>query len=318
MIQNTTDNHHFYLAPIRGVTDALFRTVFHRHFPYFDEAVAPFINPQRSANFKDSYLRDVFFEENTLLPVTPQLLYNNKEDFVSLSKRLEDMGHTRINWNLGCPAPQVANKKRGSGLLPYPDRICELLDYALPQLQARLTIKMRLGFKSPTEIEHLLLKFNDFDLHEIIIHPRIGKQLYKGTVNLEGFEKCRSLSSHTLVYNGDITTTDFFHTLKNRFPEIKQWMIGRGALSTPFLLAEIKGLSFSEDEKKRQVLEFHDDIYLQIKDKLSGPGHLLSRMKQIWTYMIHSFPGQEKILKKIRKASAEKKYLEAVDELKEF
>ena len=54
-----------------------------------------------------------------------------------------------------------------------------------------------------------------FPLKEIIIHARLGKQLYTGRVDLETFALCREHSRHELVYNGDITDIAVFPSLLN-------------------------------------------------------------------------------------------------------
>lgn len=209
----------------------------------------------------------------------------------------------------------VASKKRGSGLLPYPQRIVELLQEVMAKLNSEISIKTRLGYTDPGELELLLPLLNEFDLKEIVIHPRIGKQLYRGNADPEGFDRCRKLSNHTLVYNGDITNPEKFYTLTGRFPEINRWMIGRGAVADPFLLATIKGISFSQKQKSEKLQDFHTDLYDHLKIRLSGHSHLLGRMKQIWAYFIESFPTKKKVLKKIRKASTDLKYQKAIDEL---
>ncbi len=307
--------HFFYLAPIKGVTDALFRNVYHNHFPYFDGTIAPFINPQRFANFKDKYIADILPENNSGMPVVPQLIYNNAEDFIVLGKRLQDFGYAHINWNLGCPAPMVANKKRGSGFLPYTDKIIMMLEEIIHNLDAEISIKTRLGFKDSEDIARLLPLLEPLPIKEITIHPRIGKQLYRGSADLEAFATCRNLTHHNLVYNGDIRSASVFFALTQKFTDVHRWMIGRGALANPFLLAEIKGFSLDETFRKETLKSFHDEIYGQLRDNLSGPGHLLSKMKQIWAYLIESFPEKKKLLKKIRKANAEKIYQKAIDEV---
>ncbi|MBU3984360.1 MAG: hypothetical protein KJ985_13055, partial [Proteobacteria bacterium] len=55
------------------------------------------------------------------------------------------------------------------------------------------------------------------------------------------------------------------------------------------------------------------ELYAGYKKSLAGPSHLLGRMKQIWFYLAASFPGQQKIWKKIKKASTEEHYLAAID-----
>lgn len=311
-----TEQPFLYLAPLRGITDVLFRNVFVRHFGGFDMAVAPFINPQRSPSGKKKMLADLFPEENTALPVIPQLLDNRAEDFLHLAKRLEDLGYTSINWNLGCPAPMVANKGRGSGFLPYPDDIIRLLDAVIPQLSATLSIKMRLGFHDKGESIDLLPRFNDYPLDEIIIHPRIGKQMYKGTTDQDGFAACLDLTRHRVVYNGDIISRDVYNALALRFPSIKRWMIGRGVLADPFLAEELKGvLNTDQIERKARIRAFHDELLEAYRQRLSGPGHLLGKTKQLWLYLISSFPGKEKPFKKLKKAKTEEQLLTAVEQM---
>ncbi|MGB3211855.1 MAG: tRNA-dihydrouridine synthase family protein [Desulforhopalus sp.] len=305
-----------YLAPIRGLTDALFRETFSSHFDGFDAAVAPFINPQKKSLYEDKMIRDVLPVHNTGIPIIPQLLHTDPEDFLVLAHRLAGLGYKHINWNLGCPAPMVARKKRGSGLLPYPEKIVTLLNRVLPELDIELSIKTRLGFHDHSETRVLLPELNRFRLKEIIIHTRLGKQLYRGKTDPEGFAVCRKLSSHTLTYNGDINDIMTYRSLADRFPTVTRWMLGRGALGNPFLGEEIKGYPRQSEEKRRDRLyTFHDDLFDRYTERLSGPSHLLGRVKHLWLYLIASFPGKEKLLKKILKSNSPEKYRDAVDRL---
>ena len=305
-----------YLAPIRGLTDSLFRETFHHHFSGFDAAVAPFINPQRKSLYEDSMIRDVLPQNNRGLPIIPQLLHTDPEQFLVLARRLADLGYTHVNWNLGCPAPMVARKKRGSGLLPYPDEIVSILEQVMPRLGVELSIKTRLGFHDRAELPALLPELNNFALKEIIIHARLGKQLYKGTTDPDGFAACLERSRHTIAYNGDINDVETFRSLASRFPAINRWMIGRGALANPFLTEEIKGSPVDSAEKRKdRIFAFHADLYHRYTERLSGPSHILGRVKQLWTYLIFSFPGQEKSLKKILKSTTRENYNRAIDQL---
>ncbi len=305
-----------YLAPIRGLTDALFRETFSRHFNGFDAAVAPFISPQKKSLYEDKMIRDVLPENNTVIPVVPQLLHTDPEDFLVLAHRLTGLGYTHINWNLGCPAPMVARKKRGSGLLPYPEEIVDLLTKILPELTIELSIKTRLGFSDHTETKALLPELNQFQLKEIIIHARLGKQLYKGTTDPDGFDMCRQQSNHTLTYNGDINNLETFRVLDQRFPDINRWMLGRGALGNPFLAEEIKGYpQQTAAQKKLRLYNFHNELYSRYTERLSGPSHLLGRVKHLWLYLIASFPGNGKLLKKILKSSSLPGYRAVVEQL---
>jgi tRNA-dihydrouridine synthase B len=301
------------MAPLKGITDYLFRRVYTSHFSGIDRAIAPFINPQRKGPYPDKLIADVLPENNSSLTLIPQIINTEPEGFIELANRLYDIGYTEINWNLGCPVRMVASKRRGAGMLPYPEEIAALLDTAIPQMKPALSIKMRLGYQEVHESQTLLPMLNDYPLSEIIIHPRLGIQLYRGTPDLDQFQACSARTAHRLVYNGDIINLSGFSELQQRCAPVHRWMIGRGLLSNPFLPAEIKGIRFSSDERSEKLQLFHDDLYHGLKERLSGPGHLLGRMKQVWIYYIHAFPGKEKLLKKITRAPSEKSYLKAVD-----
>lgn len=304
------------LAPIRGITDCHFRSLFHRHFPGFDSALAPFINPQRHSLFKTGQLKDVLPAANLELAVTPQLLHTNREDFLFLARRLQEFGYQEVNWNLGCPAPMVARKQRGSGLLPYPDQILDFLDQVIPgltQLRMHLSIKTRLGYQDRRELFDLLPRLDQYPLKEIIIHGRLGSQMYKGEIDLDGFGHCLACSQHSIVYNGDITSKEVFDTLQQQFPKVDKWMIGRGALANPFLPAEIKGRIISG--QRRQLQAFHDELYECYSDLLDGPAHLLGRMKQLWIYLSAFFPPEHKTWKLIKKCKTEPDYQGVVKKL---
>ncbi|MBM9512815.1 tRNA-dihydrouridine synthase family protein [Desulfogranum marinum] len=303
-----------YMAPLRGITDALFRRVYTRHFSGVDAVLAPFIIPHPQAIQSKKLLKDIIPEANVSgLKLIPQLLNSSADDFLAVAARIHDLGYDEVNWNLGCPAPMVAKKKRGSGLLPYPDEIESLLEKVMPRLKPRLSIKMRLGYRDYEESMELLPRLNKYPLAEIIIHPRLGTQLYKGKASPEHFSSRMDHTRHTLVYNGDIVSLESFTELQEKLPGIDRWMIGRGLVADPLLPEKIKGIKIPEEQKQKRLTLFHDELYAAMKENLSGPGHLLGRMKQVWPYFIDSFPEKKKQLKKIIKASTETKYLEAVE-----
>jgi tRNA-dihydrouridine synthase B len=304
-----------YLAPLKSITDSLFRRVFGAHFGGVDAAVAPFINPQRASSYPDKLVRDLLPERNREITVIPQILNNEPQGFSALARRLHELGYQEINWNLGCPARQVVKKQRGAGLLPHPDTVCRLLDTVLPELPGRLSIKMRVGLHDEAEAAALLPRLNDYPLSEIIIHPRLGDEFYRGLADPDRFARCMTLTGHRLCYNGDIRTMADYLRLAHRFTGINRWMIGRGLLADPFLAETIKGESTSAAPRKRRLAAFHDDLYTGLEEQMSGPGHLLGRLKQIWCYFIGAFPDKQQYLKKITRAGSLDSYRRAVEQI---
>lgn len=312
----TTNNQNkfiLYLAPLRGLTEYTYRNAFARHFDGFDAAVAPFIPTMTSARFRKTHLKDVLPENNHAMPIIPQIIGNNPADFIPLAKCLFDLGYETVNWNLGCPFPMVAKKQRGSGLLPYPQKIESFLEATIPAIPNRLSIKARLGRKKTDEILTLLEIFNQYPLDEVIVHPRTGEQMYNGEPDLDMFEKCLAVSAHTMVYNGDINDLDTFKLFSERFKTVDRWMIGRGALVNPFLPAIIKAGNDGCANKVEIFRVFYDDLFEQYRQVFHGPGHLLDRMKGFWTYFCRSFKDSHKIKKKIHRTQTLDRYLKIVD-----
>jgi tRNA-dihydrouridine synthase len=302
-----------YLAPLRGLTEYIYRNAFSRHFDGFDAAVSPFIPTMTAVRFKKTHLKDVLPENNHAMPIIPQIIGNSPGDFIPLAQSLFDLGYETVNWNLGCPFPMVAKKQRGSGLLPYPQKIEAFLEATISAIPNRLSVKVRLGRKKTDEILTLLPIFNQYPLDEVIVHPRTGKQMYDGEPDLDMFEKCLQVSEHKIVYNGDINDLATFKIFSERFKTVDRWMIGRGALANPFLPATIKNGKDDSANKVDVFRAFYDDLFEQYRQAFHGPGHLLDRMKGFWTYFSRSFQNSRQIKKKIHRTQKLDRYQKIVD-----
>jgi len=311
-----TMKHTLYLAPLRGFTTFTYRNVFARFFKGIDLAVAPFVSTVSSRHIKDSMLKDLLPENNRGMRVVPQLIGKNPDDFIALAQKLGDMGYDTVNWNLGCPFPQVAKKGRGSGMLPYPDRVDAFLEKVIPAVSVRISVKTRLGRHDVNEIFDLMPVFNRYPLSELIIHPRTGVQMYDGVTYPDVFAACVPLSRHLLVYNGDIRTKQDFETLAARFPEIDRWMLGRGVLSNPLLpenICNAESEMQASEEKIRRFREFHNALFAEYLLIFRGSHFLVERMIGYWYYFSQAFAENRKFSRKLRKIRKPVEYMELVN-----
>ncbi|MBA4368120.1 MAG: tRNA dihydrouridine synthase DusB [Desulfobacterium sp.] len=301
-------NPMFYMAPIRGITNSVYRNIFSEFFNGFDLAVAPFISTIQGKKITRSHIKDILPENNTGLPIVPQLMSNKGDDFINFAVRLFDLGYDTVNWNLGCPFPMVAKKKRGSGLLPYPEQIDSFLSHVIPRIPGQISIKCRLGRNQDDEISRLIPVFNRYPLKEVIIHPRTGIQMYEGPINLDRFEMCLESIEHPVVYNGDIRCLDDFLVLSSRLKKVDRWMIGRGVLINPFLPEILKTKEDRITGKLQKIKDFHDSLLEQYKASMSGPAHVLDKMKGFWYYLSQAFQNPDLIFKKIKKTKSIDKF----------
>jgi tRNA-dihydrouridine synthase B len=305
-----------HASPLQGFTDFRFRNAFQRFFGGIDQYIAPFILVNGKMEIKPGNERDILPENNKSLFLIPQIVTKDAGEFLFVAKHVQNLGYNELNWNLGCPYPMIAKRGMGSGLLKMPGKIDEILTRVCAESDIQVSVKMRLGYENPQEIFHVLPVLEKYRLANITIHPRIGKQLYKGDVDLKTFEECLSLSSHKIFYNGDITSVRSFQEMKDRFPSINNWMIGRGLIADPFLPSMIKADNPVYPENRYDVFNsFHDTLFSSYEESLSGPKHLLMKMYSFWEYFIKSFTHSPKGLKKIGKAQSVSVYREVVKQI---
>ena len=235
------------LAPMQGLKELLFRRVYEECFPgAIRLAVTPFLslthnlhnllNDKSQSTTLRHYLRDVLPEANVgSIPITPQILGKEPEEFIALGNRLYDMGYSEVNWNIGCPMRNITGKHRGSGILPYPEEVRAVLDAVMPELKPQLSVKMRIGLRQKEEIFQLVPVLNDYPLASVTIHPRLGRQQYTGVPDMETFGQVLPLIKHPVIYNGDIRTAADIQQIKEMYPKVSDFMVGRGILYTPTL-----------------------------------------------------------------------------------
>jgi len=300
-----------YLAPLQGFTDFVYRKVYSEVFPQVDAFFIPYISVKNHEVIK-KYRKEILPENNRQNRVIPQVLAAAPEEMTFLAAYLSDFGYTEINLNLGCPYPMVTNRGMGAGLLPHPEKIEEILAAFFEKSSLKLSVKMRAGLITPAEIEKIIPVLNQFSLTEVILHPRIAKQLYEGVIIDSAFQFAYENLQHRLVYNGDVNTIESIENRMVKYPETSHFMLGRGILMNPFLPAEIKGVVLNEAEKKETLILFHKkmlDEYLAVMD---NPGNALNKMKQFWLYFCLNFNDPRKCLKKIEKSGNFTKYHVAV------
>ena len=303
-------------SPLQGFTDFRFRNAQNKLFGGIDTFYSPYIRLNGKMVIKASYERDLLPENNSDLEVIPQVITNDADEFLYVAKYVRELGYKELNWNLGCPYPMVTKAGMGSGLISHPEKINNILHRAHTESDILVSMKMRLGYDTCDEILDVLPILDTYPLKNIAIHARIGKQLYKGGVNLDAFQQCIDNTKHKLYYNGDITSVAKFHEMQKRFPTIDHWMIGRGLISDPFLPNMIKNNTAEYPANKIELFSaFHDTLYAIYSESLSGSTHILLKMYHLWEYFSATFTNSHKVLKKIKKAQSIRNYEAAVAEI---
>lgn len=292
-----------YMAPMEGVTDSIFRNVFKKYYGGVDKYFTPFLSPNDTRKFTTKEWREINPEQNDINDVIPQLLCNKADHFLWACKEIAPLGYKEINFNLGCPSGTVVAKRKGSGLLYFPEELDKCLYEIFDGVSAidsnlKISIKTRLGKVDPEEFYEILDIYNKYPISELTIHPRIQSDFYKERVRPEYFDYASKNTDIPLVYNGDLNTTDDIMACFKEYPGINAVMLGRGLVTNPPLVLDSEESQFDY----KLFRQFHDELVDQYSSILSGDTPLLHRMKEFWSFWAKQFPDKEKEIKKLRKA----------------
>ena len=284
------------LAPMQGLTEVMFRRVYEECFPgAIALAVSPFLSLTHG-NLADAWdkIEDVLPENNVgSIPVIPQILGKEPDEFVALGNRLYELGYSELNWNMGCPMRKVAAKHRGSGILPYPDEVRSILDNVLPQLKPHLSVKVRLGLKSTDDIFRLIPVLNDYPLASVTVHPRLGRQQYNGHPDLDTFARVLPMLKAPVVYNGDIVTGADARGIRERFPGVADLMVGRGVLYRPTLPLDIADPDRDTSNDLRLAAHFIEHLVQEILSTMPTDQARIRKIKEYWCLVWKSLPISE-------------------------
>lgn len=304
-----------HFAPLQGYTDAPYRQAHARIFGGIARYYSPFVRVEHGEiRRKDE--RDIKPENNRGVELVPQLIASDTDKLRRIADLFVSQGYREIDINLGCPFPMLAKRHNGSGMLPYPDEVETLLSTACTSYpDVRFSVKMRLGWDSPEESLALLPLLNSLPLSYIILHPRLGKQQYKGEPDMESFARFYEECRKPLFYNGDLLTLSDLQNLTERFPRLAGAVIGRGLLANPALAMEYaQGQPLAPIELKERVRQLHTDLFSHYANLLEGGDRqLLTKMKTFWEYLLPD--ADRKARKAIHKAGNLANYQEAVNRL---
>ena len=224
------------------------------------------------------------------------------------------MGYQEVNLNLGCPSGTVVAKRKGAGFLAEPAELEHFLQDIFAELSGEvdISIKTRIGIAQPEEFVELLDVYNQFPVKELIVHPRVQKDMYNNKPNWEVFAQCVQESKNPLCYNGDIFTVADYQRFCDAFPQVEAVMLGRGILRNPGLLDEIR---YHKPLDMGVLRQFHDEILQGYEAAFSGDKPVLFKMKELWGYLLPLFPNSSDYAKKIRKVERISEYKGIVDNI---
>ncbi len=312
------------LAPMEGITTYVYRNALNRHFGGVDKYYTPFLT---ASNIKGREKRDVDPANNDVNILIPQVLVNDAELFLTIAKQLQALGYNEVNLNLGCPSGTVTAKGRGAGFLDKTDELDRFLEQIFDKSPIDISIKTRIGMEFISEWEDIAEIYVKYPAKEIIIHPRVGKELYKGHAHTDIYADmvkrlAPKMPNTIFTYNGDITSPEVLDNIRKTISSTEGFngsdasdknirlsniMIGRGVIANPALCYEIRNGQKIDSFKKR-FLAFHEELIENYLIEMNYEDQVVKKMKELWVYLAKGLDLPSKVIKELLKATSLSSY----------
>lgn len=285
----------YYFAPMEGLTDSIYRRAHHKYFSGVDRYYMPFLSPTIHRSLTHREDRELPMADSEAFAAVPQVLTKVADDFLWAAQVCRDRGYDEVNLNVGCPSGTVVSKGKGSGMLRDLDALNRFLEDIFRSSVLPISVKTRLGLENSEEFPAILDIYNQYPIKELTIHPRVRKQFYNGSVDMELFRYAARNSTNPLCYNGDLTSMAQIDAIAAEFPQVKAVMIGRGLVADPGLLCGGTDVAALE--------QFMNALLEEYTAAFGGSRNAMFRLKENWGLLHTRFEGVDKLWKKLRKTT---------------
>jgi nifR3 family TIM-barrel protein len=232
------DRFPLYLAPMAGVTDTVFRQLAKEHGA--DVMVTEFVSAEGIFRRNERTLEYLEFELAER-PLGVQLFGADPENLGEAARLvIEWKKPDFIDLNFGCPVNKVVSKNGGSSLL----RDCPLLEKIARSVVTAcapvpVTAKIRIGWSAETVNAPVTARIlEDAGIAAVAVHGRTKEQGYSGVADWDVIAQTAAAVRIPVIGNGDLTSAG--DVASRMSTGVRGVMLGRAAMSAPWIFAEIK------------------------------------------------------------------------------
>lgn len=242
------------LAPMQEITDLPFMDLI-GEYGAPDYFFTEYFRVHPSSRPEKHILRSIV-ENRTGRPVFAQLMGHDAEQLARTARELHEYPIAGIDFNMGCPAPLIYKGNVGGGLLRDPERIDQVIGALRDAVPGLLTVKMRIGFDSTKNFQHILELFNKHGVNLLSVHGRTVQERYFGDVHYDMIAEAVRIAKCPVLANGNITSaakaqrvlaeTGAFGVMMGRHAVRNPWIFRQfrelcsGLPVTPITLADVR------------------------------------------------------------------------------
>lgn len=225
------------LAPMAGLTHSVLRQV----IAYFGGCglLATEMLPARRLPTQSPIHSPALLRDGVEKPLSYQLLVGDENEVEPAIEALHRLGAEAIDFNMGCPSSIVTRFGAGSVLMENPDTVRRIVNTARRLTVLPLTAKIRLGMElDENKLKPFCTMLEDEGIDLLTVHARLQKEPFGRKPRWSWCGRIKEWLTIPLVVNGGIfSSLDAVRCLEQSGAD--GLMLGRGAISKPWLFSEI-------------------------------------------------------------------------------
>ena len=228
------------LAPMAGITDAIFRTIAREHGAElaFTEMVSA-----KGLSYENARTEDMLELGPDESLVCVQLFGREPEVLAAQAAKVEEQLAGKlfsVNINMGCPARKIVSKGDGSALMRTPEVAEAIVKACKARVTVPVTVKFRRGYELGQETcVEFAKRMEAAGADAMTVHGRFAMQYYKGESDPGAIARVKAAVSVPVVGNGDVRSgADALAMLRDTGCDAI--MVARAAEGNPWVFADIR------------------------------------------------------------------------------
>ena len=276
------------LAPMAGLTHSPFRQVLFG-FGGVGLASTEMLSAKRLPT-ENPGISPYLIRADMEKPLSYQLLTSTVAELAPAIDVLHKVKADAIDLNMGCPAPAVGKFGAGISLMEQPELVRCMVAEARKRSTLPLSAKIRLGFDCDEQkLKAFCTMLEDEGIDMLSVHARLKNESFARTPRWEWIARVKSWLTIPVIANGGIfSVQDAEQCL--RASQADGLMLGRGAVSKPWLFSEIARDVFGCDIAEPTVsLPAVYGNFIELLGELFRPEYRLGRLKQFTHYFAQNY-----------------------------
>ncbi|WP_029408127.1 tRNA dihydrouridine synthase DusB [Thiomicrorhabdus sp. Milos-T2] len=252
--------HNIVLAPMAGITDAVFRDICRQNGASYTlaEMVA---SKKQLWESKKSSTRHVNINDPE--PRAVQLIGTNPQELAEAAAWQVSQGAQIIDLNMGCPAKKVCSVAAGSALMGNPEKVQEIFNAVVNAVSVPVTVKTRTGTDRENKNALQIAQIAESEgLKAITIHGRTRDDKFQGSAEYDTIKAVKNQVNIPVIANGDICTPEQAHFVL-KYTTADGIMIGRASQGYPWIFRELNHYLKTGKQHKPPSLSEYQQTMLQ-------------------------------------------------------